>query len=242
MPKATLMMCFAIMGISSSLFAGTASAQAVPVTTGTVMGTVTNAAGGAPLDGICVNVVDAASNQTVGTSLPTGSSGVWRLKGVAPSTTYTATAFGCRNSNFVSQWYDGQDYQFQATQFTVTAGRSTTNIDFALDEGGSISGVVTDSSSKAPVAGMLVVAYWTSAQQVSTFAVCTTSTGSYRLKGVPVSGAKVEFLPNDCGTSSGYPDSWYRRQTSYATATVVPVTAGATTTRINQSVTATGTT
>ncbi len=233
---------FALTGISAmAVLAGTVPAQAAPaaaVTTGTVTGTVVNAAGGAALSGICVNVVDASTNQTVGTSAATGSTGVWQLKGVAPSTTYTATAFGCSNRNFVSQWYDHQDFQDRATSFGVVAGKTTKFLDFSLSEGGSISGTVTDSVTNAPVAGILVIAYSTAAQEVSTFAQCTSAAGGYTLIGVPTSGAKLQFLPNDCGTSSTYRATWYKSHTSYAKATVVPVTAGKTKKSVNQVVTA----
>jgi hypothetical protein len=218
--------------------AGGMPAGATTITTGNVTGTVVNAATSAALPGICVNVVDAATNKTVGTSLPTGTTGIWRLKGIAPSTTYTATAFGCKNPNFVGQWYSNQEFQSTATQFTVAAGKTTTNINFSLTEGGSVAGKVIDSVTKAPVAGILVIAFWTTAPQPSTFAACTTSTGLYKLKGVPTSGAKIEFLPNDCGVTSNYAGIWYHNQSSYGSATIVPVTAGATTAGIQQRVTA----
>jgi hypothetical protein len=222
------------------IVAGGMPAGASTVATGSVTGTVVNAATSAALPGICVNVVDAANNQTVGTSPATGKAGVWTLKGIPTSTTYTATAYGCKNPNFVGQWYNKQEFQSEATQFTVAAGQTTTQINFSLTEGGSVAGKVTDSVTKDPVAGILVVAYWTTAQQPSTFAACTPSTGLYKLRGVPTSGAKIEFLPNDCGVSSTYGVIWYHHQSSYSTATVVPVTAGATTTGISQRVTAAG--
>jgi hypothetical protein len=140
----------------------------------------------------------------------------------------------------VGQWYSNQEFQSEATQFTVAAGKTTTQINFSLTEGGSVAGKVTDSVTKDPVAGILVIAYWTTAPQASTFSECTTSTGSYKLKGVPTSGAKIEFVPNDCGVNSNYGEIWYHNQSSFDSATIVPVTTGATTTGISQRVTEAG--
>jgi hypothetical protein len=221
--------------------AGNASA-ATTVTTGSVTGTVVNASSSAALSGICVNVIDASDNQTVGTSHATRMSGIWTLTGISPSTTYTAVAGSCKSSNtsYVAQWYDDQQFQSNATDFTVSAGKTTRAIDFSLSEGGAVAGTVTDSATKAPVAGILVIAFYTTAYQVSTYAECTTSNGAYKLSGIPTSGAKVEFLPNDCGVTSNYGDFWYDNQSSYDTATVVPVSAGVLTRRINQAVTTGG--
>lgn len=203
---------------------------------GTVTGTVVSAATHKPLAGICVNLIEAQRNQTVGSSQPTAKNGVWTLSDVPASTTYTAVASHCQGSgDYTGQWYDEQDFQSNATDFTVTSGATTLGIDFSLSPGGAISGKVTDAKTKKPVAGILVVAFWTTAaNQPATYAVCTPANGKYKLVGAPTSGAYVEFEPNDCGTTSTYSTVWYLNSPSYGSATFVPVTAGKTTAKINQ--------
>jgi len=207
--------------------------------TGNVSGAITIAATGKPLKGICVNVVEATGNTTVGTSAPTTKTGAWSLDGIPASTDYTAVAGNCGGvGKYVGQWYDSQNYQSGATQFAVSAGGTTTGIDFSLNKAGEITGKVTDSTTKKPVQGILVIALWTTDDSASTYSVCTSTKGTYKLEGVPTSGAKLEFLPNVCGTTSTYGTVFYLNGTGYDTATVVPVTAGQTTKNINQQMTA----
>jgi hypothetical protein len=226
---------------ASVVGAGFASAQSTPAVTssgtGNVSGIVTIAATGKPLKKACVNVIEASDNQTVGTSAPSSKTGAWSLSGIPASTDYTATAGSCSGGKYVGQWYDHVDFQSVATQFAVAAGGSTTGINFSLSPAGKITGKVTDSTTKKPVAGILVIALWTTDDSASTFSECTTAGGKYKLEGVPTSGAKIEFLANDCGVTSDYGTVFYQNAPDYGSATVVPVTAGKTTKSINQAVT-----
>jgi hypothetical protein len=201
-------------------------------TTGTVSGTAYLAATGKPMKNVCVNVVEASSNTTVGTSGPSSSKGVWSLAGVPPSSDYTAIASDCKGGDYVPQWYSNQDFQSSATQFAVTAGGTTTGIDFSLTMGGAIAGKVTDAATKKPVAGILVIAYWTTAYQVAG-AACTAANGKYKIPGIDTTGTKVEFVPGDCGVTSTYSVSWYGGS-DYSSGTYVPITAKKTTGNINQ--------
>jgi hypothetical protein len=201
-------------------------------TTGSVTGTAVNSGTGKPLKNICVNVVEGSTNTTVGTSGPSTSKGVWTLAGVPPATDYTAIGIDCASGDYVGQWYDNQDFQSSATPFAVSAGGTTSGIDFSLSEGGAISGKVTDATTKKPVQGILVVAYWTTALQTAA-AACTAANGTYKLPGIATSGAKIEFIPNDCGVTSSYSSVWYRGA-DYGSATVVSVKAKKTTGKINQ--------
>jgi hypothetical protein len=223
------------------IVAGGTTAQAGASTTGTgsITGNVVNATTNAPISGICVNVV-TTSNTSVAVSKPSGPEGNWTVSGVPAATDYTATAYRCKGTgDYVGQWYDDENYQSTATTFTVTAGKRTTGIDFSLSPGGAISGKVTDSATEDPVQGILVIAFWTTNFSAASFSECTSSTGSYRISGLPTTGVKVDFVPNDCGVSSTYGDVWFKNKSSYDAAKAVPVTAGATTTGINQEVTAT---
>lgn len=231
MRKSRAFLLFTVLAVLAAAMPATSDATVG----GTVTGTVRNSATGLPLAGACVNVIEATENKTVGTSLPTKSNGVWTLANVPPASNYTAVASHCKGTGiFVGQWYDEQNFQSNATQFAVTSGVTTSAINFSLAPGGDITGKVTDATTKKPVAGILVVAFWTTAFQVATYGVCTPATGKYKLTGAPTSGAYVEFIPNVCGVSSTYSTVWYQNSPSYGSATFVPITANATTSNINQ--------
>jgi len=221
---------------------GRASTSADPGSgTGNVSGTVTLAGTAKPVKGVCVNVIETSDNTTVGTSTPTTKTGAWSLDGIPASTDYTAVAGNCGGvGKYVGQWYDDENYQSDATQFAVSSGATTTGIDFSLAKGGAVAGKVTDSVTKKPVAGILVIALWTTDDSASTYSACTGAKGTYKLEGVPTSGAKVEFVPNACGTTSTYGTVFYLDSPDYASATVVPISAGKTTKDINQTLTAGG--
>jgi hypothetical protein len=200
--------------------------------TGTVTGAVHDATTGKPLKNVCVHVVEASTNATVGTSGPSSAKGVWSLAGVAPSSDDTAIAGDCTKGDYVGQWYSSQDFQSDATQFAVTAGGTTTGIDFSMRMGGAVSGKVTDAATKQPLAGILVIAYWTTSYQ-SAGAVCTGATGKYKIAGLATTGTRVEFLAGVCGPTSAYATSWYGG-TDYASGSYVPITAKKTTAKVNQ--------
>ena len=115
--------------------------------------------------------------------------------------------------DYVGEWYKNQDFQPNATQFAVTAGSVTKKINFSLSQGGGVSGTVTDSVTGDPVPNVLVVGLWTTSNQASTFAVCTSATGTYKLQDVPTSGAIVWFDTASsgpaCGLATPYDEEYY---------------------------------
>ncbi len=101
--------------------------------------------GGTPVHGICVSTSSgrgfgAATTKKDGTysiiALPTGH--------------YTLNfSGGCGNpGSYAPQFYKGQDNIASATAVLATAGRTTAGINAAMQPGGTISGVLTDSSGK----------------------------------------------------------------------------------------------
>lgn len=234
----------AVVAVPISLLAAAtpAGATSTSKTTGTVKGVIKNASTGKPIAGVCVNVVEASDNTTVGTSAASNSSGDWTLKGVPPATDYTAISVNCNGTEYVGQWYDHKNYQNKATEFAVTAGSVTSGINFSLSEGGNISGTVTDSTTSEPVEDVLVVALWTTQDSASTYATCTSTAGTYELTAVPTSGAIVWFDTGAdqgaCGATTSYDSEYYLNSSTYSSATVVAVKAGKTTKNIDQALTA----
>ena len=152
---------------------------------GTITGTVTNSLTGEPI---------AGANVTAnGYSATTNSSGAYVIPDV-PLGNYTVTASAAKYVN-------------QSKTATVTAG-TTTTLDFELTPlNGTISGIVTDSSTGDPISEATVTANGMSAT--------TNSSGAYTISDVPAGNYTVTVSAN------GYEDS---SQTS------VTVVAGETTT------------
>jgi len=147
---------------------GTPISVAVPATTsgidfvlppgGTVGGTVTAAAGGAPIAGEIVNIV-AANGTFVGGGW-TDATGAYTVRGL-PTGTYFAVIFP--SSGFVSQLYNNISCGNNCnpsfgTPILVVANQATPNINFSLLAAGtgSITGTVTDISTGLPLSPITV--------------------------------------------------------------------------------------
>jgi len=113
---------------------------------GSISGQVTG--GGGPLANVCVNAVD---NLCQGTwySDQTDASGNFSISGLPEGTYYVTTHASCASPQyFVDEWWDGGAGVFdcnQAAPVGVTAAGDTPGINFSLQEGGMITGMVTDS-------------------------------------------------------------------------------------------------
>jgi hypothetical protein len=96
------------------------------------------------------------------------------------------------DSCYLAEYYDNVYDSSAATSVTVTASNDTPNIDFSLELGGSISGVVTDDG------GNPLVAARVSASQIDggggndaytvgdgTYTICGLDSGSYRVRAYP---------------------------------------------------------
>ncbi|MEO8359991.1 MAG: carboxypeptidase regulatory-like domain-containing protein [Vicinamibacteria bacterium] len=128
---------------------------------GTISGQVTSSASGLPITGVTVTLFNAAGNSVIGVN--TNASGVWAVTtGLAPGTYYARTS---NSLGFVNEVYGNLSDPgssattanvLAGTPIAVTGGTATTGIDFALDPGGTISGVVTSSATSLPIFGIFV--------------------------------------------------------------------------------------
>jgi hypothetical protein len=198
-------------GTGGAVAAGSGSATGTIVTTGHT-----------PLAGMCVNVVNASSNVTVGTSAATTANGIWQLSGIPSSTAVIAYAFDCSGGNYVGVWWGNTPFQSDAKQFTVGTGKTRAGINFNLKLGGAVTGKVTDAATKKPVADILVIPFRLDQESAAAYAACTATDGTYSLHGLPTTGVKVEFYANGC-TSTTYATQWYDNMPDYSSATVVHV-------------------
>jgi Carboxypeptidase regulatory-like domain len=97
---------------------------------------------GAPVRGICVSVTGHGFSAAT-----TAANGTYSADALPSGTYRVAFSGGCHSTgSFAPQYYRGQTNVASADPVTATAGRTTEGINAAMRPGGTITGVVTDSS------------------------------------------------------------------------------------------------
>ena len=234
--------CLVLTGTPVTVTAGnTTGAVDFPLaSSGSISGTVTNAVGGAAINGASVQVFSSTGAGIGNTT--TNASGVYTLSGLAPGSYYVRTNQG---GSFINEIYNDIPCQqcnvtaSGAALVAVVSGTTTSNIDFALATGGRISGFVTNASGGAAIQSVAVQLF--NSQSVSMGQVNTQANGSYITAGLPAGTYYVRTnntlgfineLYNDipcpitvCQASDGAP---------------ITVNVGVTTSAINFALTATG--
>jgi hypothetical protein len=200
---------------------------------GRITGTVTNAAG-IPLDEVDVDVFDA-DNQFID-EVVTDRAGRYILDAGLPAGSYYATTFN--RQGYINRVYNNTDcvgcLANSGAPIAVTAGSTTTGIDFQLPAGGRISGSVTEALTGQVVDDVFIDIYDVSGKVVSSgfpdnlgFFFITTGlqTGTYYALAVPDSNASghVQQLYSNTSCVSCDPTR----------GTPIGVTAGNTTTGVN---------
>jgi phage gpG-like protein len=122
-------------------------------------------------------------------------------------------------AGYAIQYYDDELSLSRATLVPVVAGEIASGIDAQLIEGGRIAGRVTSASSGAPIAGILVCAFESSAE-IEECAI-TGESGEYLLAGLPAGEYAVDF-----NGGKTYASQYYDDASSPAAARPVPVVAG----------------
>ena len=99
---------------------------------------------GHPADGVCVQVIGRS-----GGFAETGFDGSYSITGL-PAGSYLVQFFGgCGSAGSIApQFYDGEPSLGSADQVALTAGSITPNIDAAMQQGATITGVVTDAGGR----------------------------------------------------------------------------------------------
>jgi hypothetical protein len=151
---------------------------------GSISGTVTNSAGGAPLSGIAVQVF---SNTGVFLgNVFTDASGSYTFGSMTAGSYYVRTNTG---SNFINQLYNGVTCvncnvtSSGGTLVAVTANTTTPNINFSLSAGGLISGTITNASGGAPLQNIQAQIFNSAGVFVNGFN--TNASGFYQTSGLP---------------------------------------------------------
>jgi Carboxypeptidase regulatory-like domain len=196
---------------------------------GSISGAVRDQAGKLQA-GVCVAAVptDPGNGIAAGETGPQGTYKIGEL-GAGTYHVYVGDAF-CGDSSsghvFAPQWFKGQQSQATATDVTVTAGNTTTDISARLGEGGTITGAVTHQGQ--PVAGECVTAVPVNPTPDPLFdltlnpvVAVTTSSGSYSLVDLLPGQYHVKFSIG-CG-DSGFATQWWQHVASEQSATTIGV-------------------
>jgi hypothetical protein len=152
--------------------------------------------------------------------------GQWRVSGLPAGavTVYLRPV----NLDYLDTWAYSSPTQAKATVFTLQAGTTTTLRDIKFTLGGTLSGVVTDARTGAPVAGAWVTTDPFNPRDDPFYLLHvsqTDSTGHYR-----ITGLAGDYTPLAFDQQGGYGFEWSGNADSQATATPVTVRAGRNTT------------
>jgi hypothetical protein len=197
---------------------------AVAAGTGKISGTVTSAASKADLEHIEVTVYEAGGKESLVGSAVTEARGEYTVTGLK-SGSYTVVFYPVYGSglNFVSQYYKDTPFPKDATLLDIKKEGETGKADAELQEGGEMSGTVTDAGTHKPLAGAGVVAYPLGAIEEGFRGHAVTNTnGEYTIFGLEPGKYIVEF-ESPGGSGGEYSGQLYNGQSSPLKAS--PVTA-----------------
>ena len=195
--------------------------NAVLAVGGSISGKVTNASEAAIPD-VTVKLYDGSGNFI--TSQLTASDGTYSFIGLQTGS-YTVN-FSLEGSDYLEQWYNNQSSSGSANVLSVTAPNAISGINAVLAAGGGISGTVTNASGTG-IANVDVQIFDVSDNKVAEG--LTAADGTYTFIALSTGNYAVKFSHN----GSDYLDQWYSGESSFGSATPVPVTAPNTTSGIN---------
>ena len=184
---------------------------------GSISGHVTNS-NGDPLAGVNVSA-QTVTCCTIGAGATTDATGDYTIIGL-PTGNYQVQ-FTASGTGLVSEYYDNKTTAAQATPVAVVAGADTPAINASLEQGGSISGHVTNSNGD-PLANVNVSAQTLPCCSGPSGFASTDAAGNYTINGLPTGNYQVQFTPS-FGGSSGLLGEYYNNKTTAAQATPVAV-------------------
>jgi hypothetical protein len=195
---------------------------------GGISGTVTDAATTTPLSGVTVQVIGSTGGAVLRSGTTNGS-GVFTVSGLQAGS-YFARTVVLSSQNYVDEIYDNRiaagTIITSGTPIAVTAGATHNGVDFALDQGGIITGTVTDAGTTALLVGISVQVL--NARGLALKSVNTDGSGSFMLTGLPAGSYFVRTRDSVNYADELYDNIPFVVGDVTATGTPVAVTAGAT--------------
>ena len=187
--------------------------QPVPVFIGTISGFVTSQTTGLPLTGLCVDILDVPGGSTVA-STTTGGNGEYLVSGLVDGD-YQVRAYDCRPvPSYADEWYNEQPTQATAVTLTISGQNTLTNINFTLQDGGTMTGTVCDDGTTAMIPGISVFLITFVSGNFQIYAQTTTDAlGNYSFGNIGVGTYYVAFLDQDGPANGGpYAPEWFDNQ------------------------------
>jgi len=142
---------------------------------GIIIGRVTAADGGAPLENVHLNV-DEYDNRSFGYNAYTDANGYYTATGLIPGD-YMVEAYA--GYPYTKHWYDNQVNEEQADRISISAGEIIAGIDLVMPPGGMITGYVYANDGSTPLENINVDL------NQGSYGTCTDVNGYYELQGVP---------------------------------------------------------
>jgi hypothetical protein len=161
---------------------------------GSISGTVTDATvAKKPVKGVGVFVLSAAIPKFVAETT-TDLNGKYTVEGLAPGS-YKVEFFPEFETNLVPQFYKEKNSFSAADEVKVEEGKPTEKIDAALQEGGEISGTVTDAATNTPLGEVCVYANNSLGFFPEFFGgeTETSANGKYTIRGLGKGSYNLEF-------------------------------------------------
>ena len=166
-----------------------------------------------PVEGVIVRATGAESEKTL-----TAADGTYRLAGLEPGDYRVRFK---PQGNLALQWFEGAESETDATQLTVAAGETATDIDARLRQSRTITGTVTDPQGNA-VEDVRVEVY----RDGSSYYADRTSTdaqGAFQTKDLPTGDYRVYLRPY---APTQLASQWYDKSPTRSGATPVAVRDG----------------
>jgi Carboxypeptidase regulatory-like domain len=185
----------------------------------TISGTVTSAATGKPLRGICVQISSLDGSYGFAVSAKNGTYSVDQL----PVDTYQVQFLGgCGNrGSYAPQGYDNTNVLEPQNIDVTTAGQTVTGIDAAMHPGPIIAGTVTDTSGRK-LNGICVFAVTPNGIE---YGIAATTHGKYQITDLAPAQYQVIFSPG-CGNNANLVQQAYKTPVSALTAATVSAASG----------------
>ncbi|WP_308287726.1 carboxypeptidase regulatory-like domain-containing protein [Cryobacterium sp. 1639] len=186
----------------------------------TISGTITgDGAPGATLADVRVRVYNTDGDQI--NSARTDENGDYTVTDLREGT-YTLQFSASTGASFLSEWWDGQPTQEQATPITLKPSESRTNVDATLAAGATVSGRVTTDDTGTPIPDASVYLYNAADEHNGNVDYAyTDADGNYSFTGLAAGTYTLQFSPG----SANFLREWWNDQPSRDSATTFTVAA-----------------
>jgi hypothetical protein len=204
-----------------------AVAPAAASAQGSISGTVTVETGGAPVNGLEVEVY--AEGGTRQAAACTNAGGMYQVTNVPAGryeVRFSTDHAACGGPHdFAPEWFSGRFSRAFAEVVTVTNGADSPNVDASLQPGARVNGTVTDAGTGLGLANITVELLSVAGGVVAS--ACTAAGGTYSLFPLPLGVYTVRFVsPGSCGNAGNYLPQWYDNSSTQAGAAAVGLVNG----------------